>query len=133
MLDSEEESFMGFPQLKDCGGFELLTCLANSRDLNELPCSLSAKDLKACLGGGQSKVYIRPIHKNLSTLSLIKENQSLLKEKCMICGDQFLLKDLRNHVRRCGKSKDELFSDNIVVDNDNDDDSIGSSIPCSSM
>lgn len=31
----------GLQQLKQCGGFELLRCLANSRDL--LPCSFTAK------------------------------------------------------------------------------------------
>ena len=40
----EDNRSIGFPQLIDCGGFELMTCFANSRDLNLLSTSLAAKE-----------------------------------------------------------------------------------------
>ena len=95
-------SAVGFPPLKECGGFEMLMCLPNSRDLRVINCSLAAKELKGKVGGGQGKLYIRPIQKSLSTASIVKEqNQSSLKEKCISCGEEMLLGELRKHIRIC--------------------------------
>ena len=103
-------SLIGFPPLKECGGFELLSCLANSRDLRVISCSLSAKELKSKLGGGQSKVYIRPIQKSLSTIPIIKEEtSSSLKEKCISCGEEMLLREIRKHIQSCG-DQDEVHT-----------------------
>ena len=33
---------IGFPQLKNCGGFEVMSCQASSRDLHVLQTSLAA-------------------------------------------------------------------------------------------
>eukprot|EP00794_Sanderia_malayensis_P002531 gene2531-2927_t len=92
----------GYPQLKDCGGFELLQCLSNSRDLSVLNCSLAAKDIKAKVGGGQGKIFIRPIQKNLCTKKMIQDSKSSLKEKCITCGSELFLHELRSHIRSCG-------------------------------
>ena len=65
---------LGFPQLKECGGFELLRCAANCRDLSVISCSWNAKDLRSSLGGGQGKIYLRPIQKSLSTQPLVAQS-----------------------------------------------------------
>lgn len=60
--DSKDENGnpLGFPQLRSCGGFEMLQCLANCRDLSVINCSWSVQELK-CVVGGQAKIYLRPI------------------------------------------------------------------------
>ena len=54
-----------YPKLLGCGGFELLRCVANSRQLELISCnaSQSPKLLKAIIGNG--RVFIRPIQKDL--------------------------------------------------------------------
>ena len=54
-----------FPKLDGCGGFELLKCISNSRNLEVISPKIasSPKLLKAIVG--TSKIYIRPIQKNL--------------------------------------------------------------------
>ena len=38
---------IGFPQLKNCGGFELMRCATNCRDLSIISCAWNAKDLRS--------------------------------------------------------------------------------------
>jgi acetone carboxylase gamma subunit len=61
-----EGETVGFPQLKDGCGFELFQCQSNCRQLTMITCCWAVKDLKANLRT-QSKIYVRPIQKNLST------------------------------------------------------------------
>lgn len=58
---------LGFPALKECGGFEMMQCLPNCLDLSRIDCSWNANDIKAHLGGGQGKIYFVPIQKSIST------------------------------------------------------------------
>lgn len=51
---------IGFPQLQSCGGFELLECKQNCRELTLITCKWDVMTLKSCLGN-QSKIYLRPI------------------------------------------------------------------------
>lgn len=69
--DAKDEygNTVGFPQLRTCGGFEMLQCLANCRDLFVISSSWSVQDLKSALDG-QAKIYLRPIQKSLGTQSL---------------------------------------------------------------
>ena len=78
---------MVFPQLKTCGGYELMSSLANSQDVTVLKCSLAAHDIKRSTGGGQGKIYICPIQQSLSTKPVIEEKCSSLREKCKVCGN----------------------------------------------
>ena len=48
--------------------------------------------------------------KNLSTVSILPQNKSEVKEKCNICNKEVLIKDLRNHVFMC-KTKGVLSSE----------------------
>ena len=101
--DAKDEfgNTVGFPQLRTCGGFEMLQCLANCRDLSVIGTSWSVRDLKSALGG-QAKIYLRPIPKNLSTRSHEpKRSESSLKEKCRWCQKPFLLGELREHFSQC--------------------------------
>ena len=101
--DDKDEfgNILGFPQLRTCGGFEMLQCLANRRDLSVIGTSWSVRDLKSALGG-QAKIYLRPIQKNLSTRSREpKKSGSSLKEKCRWCQKLFLLSELREHSSQC--------------------------------
>ena len=79
----------------------MLQCLANCRDLSVIGTSWSVPNLKSALGG-QAKIYLRPIQKNLSTRSEEpKRNESLLKEKCRWCKKPFLFSELREHSSHC--------------------------------
>lgn len=62
-----------FPKLKSAGGFELMRCIQNTRDLEVIPTRISgcARLLKCQVGNG--KIYIRPIQRNLS-LELEEDN-----------------------------------------------------------
>ena len=65
-LDAKTGDVCGFPKLKNCGGFELMHCVANCRTLSVIECASSVTELKANVGN-QSKIYSRPIQKDLST------------------------------------------------------------------
>ena len=89
-----------FPKLKDCGGFELLHCIANCRNLENIGCDISSSTLKSSIGKG--KIYIRPIQKSLSQLPINIEKQSgNLKETCSTCKKELLIQDLRGHLNIC--------------------------------
>ena len=101
--DAKDEfgNTVGFPQLRTCGGFEMLQCLANCRDVSVIGTSWSVRDLKSALGR-QAKIYLRPIQKNLSTRSHEpKRSESSLKEKCRWYQEPFLLSELREHFSQC--------------------------------
>ena len=55
----EDQNTMGFPQLKNCGGFELLRCVSNCRVLESIEYAMAIKTGKTSVG--QGKIYIRPI------------------------------------------------------------------------
>ena len=68
-LCSSPEEFRGsilssYPKLKDGGGFELLRCIPNTKDLDVISplIAQSSKLLKAAVGNGR---YVRPIQKDL--------------------------------------------------------------------
>ena len=92
---------IGFPQLKTCGGYEMMRCAPNCRDLRVINSSWNAKDLRSNLGGGQGKIYLRPIQKCLSTQPLIQASQSEVKEKCQMCHQEILVRKLRDHIWDC--------------------------------
>ena len=107
ITDSEAEvhskiiSDNGFPQLCNAGGYEFLHCQSNCRQIEILKCRRDVENLKSAIGS-QSKIYIRPIQKNLSTepinpISITSER----KEKCSSCSLDFCVSDLRQHVRYC--------------------------------
>ena len=104
----DDGEIKGFPQLKECRGFEIMYCISGCKELKPLNCCCSAKELKSNVGA-QAKLYLRPIQKNLSTVSLVPQNMSKVKERCNICHREVLMKDLRAHVFMC-KSKEGLLS-----------------------
>ena len=91
---------VGFPQLRNCGGFELMRCAANCRELVVIDGSWAVKELKAN-GGPQAKIYLRPIQKSLSTKPLSVEKTSQVREKCISCNKEFLVHELRKHTFLC--------------------------------
>lgn len=99
---------MGFPQLKNSGGFEMLRCSPNCRDLLEIDSCWSAKDLRSAIGGGQGKIYLRPIQRSLSTKPLVLQIHSGVKEKCQMCDQDILVCNLRAHLYTCTAG---LYSD----------------------
>ena len=88
---------MGFPQLKTIGGFEMLRCAPNCRDLTVIDSCWSARDLCSSMGGGQGKIYLRPIQRSLSTKPLVQQSHSDVKEKCYMCDNEILVRNLRDH------------------------------------
>lgn len=101
----------GFPQLHDCGGFELLQCRQNSRTLTLIECEWSVKSLKTFLGY-QAKIYVRPIQKNLSIepIDTISESDSE-KMQCQNCSQTFFIRGLRGHINSCGNDLKSCTSD----------------------
>ena len=59
--DLKDGGTVGFPQLRDCGGFEMMVCTSSCRKLSRIDSAWDAKSLKSVLGRGQSKIYLRPI------------------------------------------------------------------------
>ena len=68
-----------FPKLEGCGGFELLKCIPNSKELDSISLTVAQSPvmLKSIMGSG--RLYIRPIQQNLD---LEPPNASTL-EVCM--------------------------------------------------
>ena len=83
---------IGFPQLKEGKGFEIMSCVTNSRDLAVIKSSWSVEGLKS-LFTPQTKSYLRPIQKSLRVKGG-QENRLTckLKEKCMWCSKEIPLK-----------------------------------------
>jgi hypothetical protein len=61
---NEDGEFVGFPKLADGGGFELLRCTQNCRELTLIDCAWSTKELQKNVNP-QVTIYIRPIQRNL--------------------------------------------------------------------
>lgn len=92
---------MGFPQLKEAKGFEIMNCSSNSRDLAVVKTSWSVKDLKSVFTS-QTKVYLRPIQKSLRTKVTVQHGAVCkLKEMCMWCEEEFPVSELRGHLIKC--------------------------------
>ena len=102
-VNSETGQTIGFSKLKECGGFELMTCVANCRNLSTLDCAWSVKSIKANIGG-QSRIYVRPIQIDLSTTPLSEDSPCEIKEKCILCGQDVLVRNLRTHVYMCSEA-----------------------------
>ena len=78
-INMEKEEFwstiMGyFPKLKDCGGFELLRCVANSRDLEVISPNISRSPSLIRAMVGNSRVFIRPIQQDLDITPILTES-----------------------------------------------------------
>ena len=65
-----------FPKLSGCGGYELLRCVANTKDLDTISTSVSRSPrmLKAIIGNG--RVFIRPIQQTLDLDPIFDETKS---------------------------------------------------------
>ena len=98
--ESDSNELTGFPKLRDCGGFELIRCVANCRELVLIEGSWGVRELKANVGA-QAKIYLRPIQKNLSTEPLAAEKTSKVKEICLSCNKEFFVHELRRHSFVC--------------------------------
>jgi hypothetical protein len=112
-LDEKSENknmYLGFPQLQTCGGFELLKCRQNCRELNVIDCEWNAKTLKTFLGN-QAKIYVRPIQRSLSTDPVNEHlEQEYSKVNCHHCRKMFSVRELREHVHVC-ESRARLISE----------------------
>lgn len=54
-----------FPKLKDCGGFELLRCVANTKGLDVVSPNIAQSPVLLKTVLGNARVYIRPIQRDL--------------------------------------------------------------------
>ena len=95
----EDQNTISFPQRKNCGGFELLRCVLNCRVLESIECAMAVKKLKTSVGLG--KIYVRPIQRSLSVISIKQEVSSTtsLKETCIYCGKKILIERLKITLR----------------------------------
>ena len=108
-VNSETGQTIGFSKPKECGGFELMTCVANCRNLSTLDCAWALKSIKANIGG-QSRIYVRPIQKDLSTTPLSEDSPCEIKEKCILCGQDVLVRNLRTYVYMCSEAAIQIDS-----------------------
>lgn len=109
-----------FPQLKDVGGFELLHCQSNCRELQVISCPWSVEFLKKAIGT-QGKIYIRPIQENLKVINITEEGT--FKESCSTCYNLFSISELREHVNQCSQV-DEGYLPDLDIQADVDVESI---------
>ncbi|CAB4024362.1 Hypothetical predicted protein, partial [Paramuricea clavata] len=65
-----------------------------------IDCPWTVGNLKATLGS-QSKIYARPIQRNLSTSSIQPDANIQVREKCQGCQEDFMLSELRDHLYTC--------------------------------
>ncbi|KAL5007947.1 hypothetical protein ScPMuIL_013528 [Solemya velum] len=99
-----QSEITGFPKLKESGGFELLSCVSNCRNLEVLKCHWNVGSLKSALSA-QTKIYIRPIQKNLKIDPEVNLPRSInLKEKCIQCNEEIDVAQLREHRLTCSIS-----------------------------
>lgn len=120
--DDTEELFQqkligedGFSKLSDCGGFEIMRCISNCRNLEVISFRRTPEVMKSFVGC-QSKLYIRPIQRALSLEadnSLLTEASATITEKCCHCEQIIPIDELRDHVYTCVREK-ELCSDQIM-------------------
>nr|XP_034330272.1 uncharacterized protein LOC117690353 [Crassostrea gigas] len=121
-IDENSEN-LGIPQLQTCGGFELLKCRQNCRDLTLIDCEWNAMTLKKFLGN-QAKIYVRPIQRSLSTDQVNEHSeQEQSKAHCHYCRQMFSVRELREHLHACelrsnliSESEDELPDPHLTQD-----------------
>ncbi|KAL4234772.1 hypothetical protein ACF0H5_006414 [Mactra antiquata] len=114
-----------FPKLSSSGGFELMYCAANKRELKKIDVKWDVPHLKTVLGG-QSRVYVRPIQNSLSLDSDKDEDNAThtLEYSCQTCGSSFSVDELRSHIADCKTknktSREETFQEQEedVITND---------------
>ncbi|CAC5422039.1 unnamed protein product [Mytilus coruscus] len=89
----------------EAGGFKLLRCQSNCRQLQPINGRWSVEILKTIIG--QAKVFIRPIKKKLSTKPLeeVSENNTGIHEKCYQCEHFIAVCSLREHLKTCEENK----------------------------
>ncbi|XP_060587126.1 uncharacterized protein LOC132742678 [Ruditapes philippinarum] len=92
-----------FPKLETSGGYELMYCTANRRQLKKIDVKWDVSHLKSVIGG-QSRIYVRPIQNSLS-LDIEEEEEdntpTSTKYACQTCGIQFSVTELRQHIAQC--------------------------------
>lgn len=78
--DFKEIILTAFPNLNDCGGFEFLRCISNTKDLELIRLSVaqSPKLLKEMIANG--RIFIRPIQKDI-----VLHEQEELTEVIQVC------------------------------------------------
>lgn len=65
--------------------------------------------------GSQAHIYIRPIQKNILKNDENNNNINTIYEKCLKCGQEFKIMELRNHIKHCGvESVDDVGQPNQV-------------------
>lgn len=110
----EDNEFLGYPQLVQCGGFEFLCTVQGTKRLEVIKGESSARNLKLSLSSPRGKIFIHPIQKNLNICNTgtVKRRESVLIEICKFCNDAIFVKDLREHLKIVHNSKisiPELF------------------------
>ncbi|XP_023811216.1 uncharacterized protein LOC110014692 isoform X2 [Oryzias latipes] len=104
---------LSFPQLKHCGGFQLLRSRGSTRSrvLDVLPCSKDGYTPEfLCnkeLGVGAAVIYIRPLQKDIvleNTPSATTSVQSTGPTvECVYCTDTFTHSEIEGHIDSCEK------------------------------
>ncbi|XP_019859560.1 PREDICTED: uncharacterized protein LOC109587781 [Amphimedon queenslandica] len=98
-----------FPKLEFCGGFELMRCIPQTRQLELIksPVCHSPRLLRSYMGA--AKVYIRPIQENIDIEMMEPRNDvnvSELMQVCLRCNNEFPLDLLRSHLDQCGQESE---------------------------
>lgn len=72
-----EKLFLTFPKLREAGGFEMMRCCSNTRVLETIAPSALQSPCATPERIGRSKVYIRPIQKDLDTTPVVDSGSSM--------------------------------------------------------
>ena len=115
-----------FPKLKNIGGFELLYCQSNCRDLKVVTSKWNVEVLKTVLGS-QAKLYVRPIQKCIELTEEENQEEPEIKEKCNNCQGLYSILELRKHVEECEVEVD-LQTDETEVEAEAEPSTSGSPI-----
>ena len=75
--DFRDILYQAFPQLQDGGGYQLLKCIPNSRQLESLSGLVMQSPLKLKQRVGTARTYIRPLLKNLDTTPVEQKDGSV--------------------------------------------------------
>lgn len=90
-----------FLNLKKSGGFELLRCAQNCRNLKVLECNWKPESIRQYIGQ-LTKIYLRSIQNDLETSPSTPEpNDDTYSGMCEFCDNKMNVRMLRDHSKIC--------------------------------
>lgn len=121
-VQDENGETIGFPCLKDIGGFELLHRKGHNKTLEIISGNMCARNIKSNISTCQSKIYIRPIQKQLNTTPKRTYKNTAIIENCLLCEKPFFINELREHLLKVHDNADQQAVTGTIDDEIDDND-----------